>query len=356
MFKDEFKSVIDAQEKFWTRENKSRPILNFSYTKNPNLEPYPAPASPAQKFLDEKYILGSYRYMTERNGYIAEGYPKLNSNVGPGSLAAFVGGNYQLGDNTIWFDHTQFVTDWENPPSISFDENSELWQHLIRLQNYYGANDAHFAMTDIGGVLDVVAALRKTEDLLYDLYDYPDEVIEFSKKVQVEWLKAFDKQVEIMAKYNQPYDTWMGILSNIPYYPVQCDFCYMLSPDNFDDFVFDDLSDLISKLPRSIYHLDGVGELTHVDKIVEIEKLNGIQWTSGAGHEPLWDAKWLDLYRKIQDKKKNLVLLGGINENAMDSFERLIKSIDPIGVYVSGHFSSKEKAEDAIEKITKWCE
>lgn len=60
------------------------------------------------------------------------------------------------------------------------------------------------------------------------------------------------------------------------------------------------------------------------------------------------------MYRRIQDKKKNLVLLTGINENDMQGAERLIKSIDPTGVYISVKCSSREKAEDMLEKITLW--
>ena len=71
---------------------------------------------------------------------------------------------------------------------------------------------------------------------------------------------------------------------------------------------------------------------------------------------PLTDEKWFDIYRKIQDKKKNLVLQGGINDRNLAAAERLIKSIDPVGVYISVHCSSPEKAEDLLEKVTRWSE
>ena len=357
MFRDDYKHVITEYEKFWERKNTKRPILKFSYTKNPNLPPRPRHTSLEQKYLDENYILDNYEHMLKRDGYIAEGYPHMYTRLGPGCLSSCLGGEYALAENTVWHDRKQLITDWENPPECRFDENSELWQHVIRLQHAYGKREhVQFGMPDLGGVLDIVASLRRTEDLLYDLFDYPEEVKEFSAKVVKEWDKAFRCQIEILKKYNQPFDSWMGILSEKPWYPLQCDFCYMLSPDNFDDFVYDDLVAQVNSMERSIYHLDGIGELTHVDKILEIENLTGIQWTCGDGHEPLWNEKWFDLYHKIQDKKKNLVLLGGINENDMESAERLIKSLDPTGLHISAHFSSKAKAEEAVEKITKWCE
>lgn len=356
-FKEKYKDIIAEYEKFWERKNNKRPILHFTYTKDATLPPFPAPINPAQRFLDEKYILAEYDYtMLQRNGYIAEGYPYIFTNFGPGCLAACIGGDYQLAESTIWYDHKKFIKDWEDAPKISFNENSELWQHVLRLQHAFGQRGIHFTMTDIGGILDIVASLRQTEDLLYDLYDYPEEVQKFSAQVVKEWDKAFRQQIEIIKKYNQPFNGWMGILSEKPWYPLQCDFCYMLSPEQFDQFVYKDLQAQVNSMERSIYHLDGVGELTHVDKILDIDKLNGIQWTSGAGNEGLCSEKWFDLYRKIQDKKKNVVLLGGIDENDMAGAERLIKSLDPTGLYISAHFSSQQKAEDAVEKITKWCE
>ena len=46
----------------------------------------------------------------------------------------------------------------------------------------------------------------------------------------------------------------------------------------------------------------------------------------------------------------------GIGENDLAGAERLIKSIDPTGVYISVNCSSKDKAEALLEKITRWSE
>ena len=68
--------------------------------------------------------------------------------------------------------------------------------------------------------------------------------------------------------------------------------------------------------------------------LLDIPGLSGIQWTPGAGNEPLTSPKWFPLYQKIQDRNKNLVLLGAINENDLDAAEPLIKTLDPAGFYL----------------------
>lgn len=353
MYKTEFKEALEKYEKFWEHEKFDRPILNLVAPKK--RDPYRNYNTLYEKWLDEEYLYLKFKHNKENTYYTAEGVPNLFTNLGPGCLAACIGGTYTLAPNTIWFDREPIIEDWENMPKVAFDENSEMWQHLVRLQSRYAKDpDVNFSVTDLGGVLDVVASLRGTEALLYDLYDYPDEVKAFTKEVEELWFLAFDKQNEVVKKSGLPYNSWMNIPSSKPWYPLQCDFCAMISPKQFEEFVLPHLVDQVNYMERSIYHLDGPGEISHIDMLLDIEGLNGIQWTSGDGEKPLWDEKWFPLYKKIQDKNKNIVLLGGISENDMAGAEKLIKSIDPTGVYMSVWASSPEKAEDMLEKIEMW--
>jgi len=356
MLNDKYNNVIDEYEKFWERKNDDRCILNISY-KNQSAPPYRRPSSVEEMWLDEEYIYNAYKRRLENTGYIAEGIPMLFTNLGPGCLAACIGGNYGLTQKTVWFDQNPVIDDWANPPKLKFDEKSEMWQHIVRLQNKFATDtDVHFSITDLGGILDIIASLRSTESLLYDLYDYPAEVKACTKLVLKMWYKAFDMQVETIRKTDQPFNNWMNIPSKKPWYPIQCDFSYMISPTQFREFVLPHIVDQVNHIDRTIYHLDGTGEIPHLDMLLDVPDLNGIQWAAGAGEAPLYDEKWFGLYRRIQDKKKNLVLLGGISEKNLAGAERLIKSIDPTGVYISINCSCKEKAEDLLEKITRWSE
>lgn len=356
MFIKEYKTTLDKYEAFWERKNEKRPILNIAY-KKAGAVPYRLPVNPEEKYLEVGYRYNAFKHDMENTGYLAEGIPMCFTNFGPGCLAACIGGSFQLARDSVWFDTVQLVEDWEKPPVIALNEQSVMWQKILEAQGLYASDpDVHFSITDLGGIMDVVASLRGTENLLYDLYDYPEEVRKFTVEVKREWFKALDKQLAIVADANQPYNNWMNIPSSKPWYPIQCDFCYMISPEHFEEFVLPDVVDQVNYLDRSIYHLDGPGELPHVDMLLDIPNLTGIQWTSGDGNAPLTDEKWYGLYRKIQDKKKNLVLLGAITENDLAGAERLIKSIDSTGVYISIACSSKEKAEEILEKITKWAE
>lgn len=357
MFREIYSKQLAEYEKFWERKNTKRCTLSIAYKKNIG-SPYREPKSLEEKRLDSEYNYGLFQNDMMRTGYMAEGLPRCFTNFGPGCLAACIGGEFELAPNTIWFDRVQKVTDWENPPKVVFDEQSEMWQHIVKRQERFARDpDICFTITDLGGILDVVASLRGTENLLYDLYDYPNEVIAFSKEVTAAWLQAFDLQVETVRRAGLPFNNWINLPSEKPWYPLQCDFSYMISPAQFEKFVLDDLVTQANHMDRSIYHLDGVGELPHVDMLLNIPNLTGIQWVPGAGQLRRRDPKWFDLYRRIQDAKKNLVLEGdAISEYDLAGSERLIKSLDPTGLYISCHCSSEDKAKQMLELVERWSE
>ena len=347
----EYQAQLAKYEAFWNRENTDRCVLNFTAPKA-NATPFRKPKNLEEKWLDENYVLDSFRHYRENTAFVAEAIPTLFTNLGPGCLSACIGGNYDLAEGTVWLDRRPVIEDWEDCPPIEFDENSEMWQHLLRLQNKFMTDPSvFFTITDLGGTLDILAALRSSENLLYDLYDDPEAVKEYTARINRMWLQAYDQQVETVRKAGLPFDTWMKIPSAKPWYPLQCDFSYMISPEHFEEFVLPHITEQARHIERPVWHLDGVGELA---MILDLPGLVGIQWAPGAGQAPEWDEKWFPVYRKIQDKKVNLILRRGASEKDVKGMEKLIKTIDPAGTYISAVFSCEEKAQEMAENIEKW--
>lgn len=353
MYKGNLDAMLGRYEQFWTRTNTDRVILNLSA---PTAPAFRGHTSLEEKWLDADYICEQFKYNTEHTFFAAEGVPMLFTNLGPGCFSACIGGPYALAENTIWFDGAPPVKSWENPPPLSFDQGSEMWQHVVRLQDRFAKEGFHFSITDLGGIMDIVSSLRGAETLLYDLYDYPEEVRAYTKEVKDLWFEGFQKQVETIRQTGQPYNNWMNIPSAKPWYPIQCDFCAMISPTHFEEFVLEDLAEQADRIDRTIYHLDGKGELPHLDMILDIPSLTGVQWVPGDGQPQHWDEQWFRIYRKIQDKKKNLVLTGGLSDRDMAGAERLIKSIDPKGVCISADCSSPDGAKRLLENVERWSE
>ena len=101
---------------------------------------------------------------------------------------------------------------------------------------------------------------------------------------------------------------------------------------------------------RNIYHLDGPQALRYLDRLLEIPQIHAIQWVPGAG-QSYW-ADWIEVYQRIQSKKRALCL----SRLPAKDLNLLFTSLDPEGVWirsVSG-ISNEREAEAALHEIAKW--
>jgi len=76
----------------------------------------------------------------------------------------------------------------------------------------------------------------------------------------------------------------------------------MISPKMFEKFVLPDLEKAIQHTNHAFYHLDGEDAITHLDALLSIEGLLGIQWVPEAGKPQ--GAEWNWLFKRIKDGGK----------------------------------------------------
>jgi 5-methyltetrahydrofolate--homocysteine methyltransferase len=227
-------------------------------------------------------------------------YPGFWMNFGPGVLAAMVGGTGHCGEDTIWFEPGKFEGCDIKDISIKLDRKSE-W--FLRHEEFFVAaaehldGEVHVGQTDIGGTLDILSGLRPGEMLMFDMYDNPDEVKRLTWEIHETWFEAFNYFNSLLPKFNHGYSAWAGLLSQKTHYMLQCDFAYMISPDQFEEFVLPELKASCKRIERPFYHLDGTGQLGHLDHLLSIPELTGIQWVPGDGTPNC--SNWPELYQQI---------------------------------------------------------
>jgi hypothetical protein len=76
----------------------------------------------------------------------------------------------------------------------------------------------------------------------------------------------------------------------------------MISPAMFERYVSSDLAACCDELAYAFYHLDGKGQIAHLDQLLSLPWLRGIQWVPGDGQPPA-DC-WLPQLRRIRDAGK----------------------------------------------------
>lgn len=265
--------------------------------------------------------------------YFGDAFPYFNLDCfGPGIIAAFLGASLDNRTGGVWF----------HPPAekpireihFRFDPDN-VWFRRLRdiyvagMQRWQG--QVLMGMTDLGGNLDILSTFRPSEGLLLDLYDEPGEVKRLLGEAHEVWHQYYNTLNEVLQPVKPGYCDWSGILSDKPSYILQCDFCYMIGPEMFDEFVKPELVASSKKLDRSIYHLDGIGQLAHLDSVLTISDLDAVQWVPGSGQPD--NAHWPEVNRKIAAANKKLQICSGFD--ALDAVISQIGTANGISVFHS---------------------
>ncbi len=181
-----------------------------------------------------------------------------------------------------------------------------------------------------------------------DLFDDPESVVKMAKKLSDAYAYQLQELQRIIDKNHDGCTNWSGLWHEDTWYISSCDLICMISPEMFDSYVAPLLEAEAKMLQgRTIFHLDGPGALKHLDRLLEIPEIAGIQWVYGAGQP---SAKhWIDVLKKIQDHGK----LIQVNVERED-IDAVVSALEPEGLCLTCGFNpSLEEAQDILKRITK---
>ena len=210
-------------------------------------------------------------------------------------------------NQTVWFQPPR-----ENIPikelHFEYDPDNPCLRRVLNvyeaaMEKWHGS--VIVGMVDMGGVLDILSSFRGAENLLMDLYDEPDEVLRCVGEIQELWFRYYDLINSMMAPEAEGYSQWFNLYGEKPGYILQSDFSYMIGPDMFDTFTAPELASSAERMNNAVYHMDGIGQIPHLDSLLAIDGIKGIQWVPGDG-EPS-TRNWDELLAKILASGKKLI-------------------------------------------------
>lgn len=351
-YKDDFKEAKKYWNAFWEGEIIDRPLIIASF---PKYENKIVTGPPYLSGIDGNYkeVIEKFEEYCENTIFFAESIPSLNISFGPDTISYFVKGgekNVRIKSNTAWIE--PFIHDWNEFKRIEIEKDGKWYKRFIDFYKYASLmGDGKFLiqMPDFHTHLDLLRAIRGTENLCIDLIERPD----FIKKILEEIKDIFiDIYMDIYNSTNmRKWGTtcWIPFYSEKKYAVIECDFICMISNEMFRKFALPYIEYEAEFLDHSIFHLDGPGALRHLDDLLSIKKINSIQWVPGAGEKP--HIHWIDLFKKILKSKKSIV----IYPNSIDEVKIFHKELGPVGVvyHFWGQIKNLKEAEEIKNYLIK---
>ena len=309
----------------------------------------PAPAKDlSQKWFDPQWRAEYLDWYVAHSSLKADILPVANTQLGPGSLAAILGGVFEGGEDTIWIHPNPDFTD-----EIVFNLEHPNWiLHKELLKACKAKANGHYfvGMPDLMEGLDVLAALKGTDRVLLDTVMQPEILEQQMQQINDIYFKVFDELYDIIREGDEMafcyFSSWApGKMSKL-----QSDISTMISQDDYRRFVQPFIREQCQKIDYTLYHLDGVGAMHHLPALLEIEELNAIQWTPGVGEPQGGSPKWYDLYKKILACGKSVMACWV----TLDELKPLLDHIGADGVHLEMDFHNEKEVEQAMRIVEEY--
>ncbi len=305
------------------------------------------PATVAETYTNTAWRAANIHDALSRSAFPADTLPVADTNMGPGSLALYLGSEPKFEPDTVWFsDIFREIDAPETLPPLRFDPANIWWKitedQLRRCRSLAG-NDYLVGCPDLVEGLDILATLREPQTLLIDLLERPEWVEEKLKEITSVWFDAYGRIYDIIRQDDGSAAFWAFYLWGPgKTAKIQCDMSAMFSPEMFGRFAVPGLTAQCEWLDCSLYHLDGTQALCHLDHLLGIDALDAIEWTPQAGIESGGSPRWHDLYRRILAAGKSVQVMDVEPAEVMP----LLDAIGGKGVYISTKFRSEREADE----------
>jgi len=341
-FKEDMKEAKERLAAWWQHEIIDRPCIAYWSPREgekstfEEIREYFDPWYLAQYWDDIGTCIDNFERTAKKFCFNGEAIPRFFPNYGPGIMAAILGVEPEYKGRTTWF-HRDTSLEEIIPllESTQLNKNNPWYARLLKITEIaakHAKKDYCVAITDLGGVLDILSSFLGPEKIIITMNRQP-ELIDTCRAIILEkLLKVYDDLQTIIERYGEGCSSWMHLWCPKRWYPIQSDFSYMLSPKWFKRFALPDIITQAEHLDYALYHLDGKNQLMHLDDLLAVPAIQGIQWVPGASEAPNTSDRWMPVYEKIQAAGKNIFIDFLENEKRLSHF---YNQLDPKGLMVN---------------------
>ncbi len=340
LYTDHWDDLKNRMTGYWNREAMDRCCAAIR-VKKPEYQDF----GEYNFYFDAEEADRMWRQRFENHLYIGEALPCLFPYFGTAGIAEYTGCKANRTTRTTWFEpwlDTPDATPIEYRCPDAFNKQTDTLAELIALSK----GDYLVSVTDNCGVVDALAAIRGTDNLMMDMITDPEFVEEAVRKLLPIYKQTQEELFSLVKENNDgSVLSWMHLWAPQRMAQMQCDLCVMISPEMFDRFVMPELEELTSFLDYPVYHFDGQEQIRHLDSMLSLKNLKAIQWTPVTG-QPL-TTNFIPVLQKIQKAGKNLILFPRPHE-----VEKLLDNLSCRGLQlVIDGLQSEDEARDMMKLI-----
>ncbi len=303
-----------------------------------------------ERWFDGEYQVEQFSKRNDEKVFLGDTVPIFMPNLGPDICATLFGCELEFGEDTSW--SHPVMKSCEEVLGLEPNFDNPFWKKIKDMTNLsleLGAGKWITGITDLHTNGDILSALVGPENLCMEIMDNPQLVKSACEHVTDCYARIFEQLYEPIHKHGHPSTTWAPCLYQGKMYITNCDFICLISERDFQNIILPSIIREMRYLDKNVFHLDGPQALRHIDALLELPELDGLQWVYGAGNGP--SSKWIDVYKKVQSKGKCLDLLC----ESIDDAITLTEQLKPEGLWfhIFGTYT-KEDAGNFIKYIHKW--
>ena len=320
LYREDMPEVARRLACWWEGGDIGRPAILISCPRQRPLEDIPSMPTPEGWITD--YAVWNFDYRVNlalRNiaasEYFGEAVPAAAPHLAPNCLALFLGCKGLESPGTVWCE--PFIHDPERFADVAFSERNSYWDFSLRLGlelKRLGRGKFLVEFPDLIEGLDTLAAMRGTDELLFDLLDRPDWVKSCLAKITGHYFEVYERLYEAYKDSSGGSIYWLWAPGRTA--KLQCDFSAMISEEMYKEFMLGELKRMAPRFKHCLYHWDGPGALQHLDAILSVKEIDMVQWTPGDGREQTWESRWWPYFHRIFDAGKR-VFIGVPNDIAV---------------------------------------
>ena len=352
-YKPDWDETQQRLRAWWKHEYFGRCALSVAAPLDnpPARTPPPAATTVAQQWYDLDAIAARNDYALSRTFFGGEALPMWNAGYpGIASIPTMLGCPFKVDMHTGWHDPLLTNPDGFDIRTMRLDETHGAYQYHMNVLRRAMQESAGKSFPTMGAFFhggDTLAALRGSEQLLFDCAERPEVVRDAEDYLMEMWCDFYDRTYAAVNGSVQGSACWMGLWAPGKTYTVSNDFSYNISTAMYQEMFLPAIHRQMDFLDYSIYHVDGVEAFRHVDLLCQEPRLHALQILPGAGKpSPL---HYLDVLKKVQRSGKNLHI--GLS---VEDVKPALELLSARGLYLQVWCRTETEARQLLQNVERW--